>query len=135
MRLQTCHRHPTAGRFMRTCSGCTQELFDIEQANRAKATAPKALAVIGTPADARIIDAVWIRDALVITTEQTGNFRYCVDAFRLPTTAECDPEQVDPRTPGEWILMDQHGADALDEVPGMVAAASVYLRELLARAA
>lgn len=37
MNLQTCRRHPNAGRFMATCSGCAQELHDIEQANRARA--------------------------------------------------------------------------------------------------
>ena len=37
MRLQTCKRHPNATPFMATCSGCAQELHDIEQANRARA--------------------------------------------------------------------------------------------------
>lgn len=37
--FQTCRRHPEAGRFLATCSGCSQELYDIEQANRAKAEA------------------------------------------------------------------------------------------------
>src|SRR4051812_30494821 len=39
MQLQTCRRHPSAGHFLATCSGCAQELYDIEQANRAKAEA------------------------------------------------------------------------------------------------
>lgn len=136
MRLQTCRRHPNAGRFLAECSGCKQDLFDIAEGNRARAAAPRALAVIGTPADVRIIDAVWVRGALVVTTEQAAtNFAYAVDVFRRPTAAECDPEQVDPRTPGEWVLVDQYGADAVDEVPGMVATASAYLRELAARTA
>lgn len=42
MIMQTCKRHPAAGRFMRTCSGCTQELYDIEQRNRATAEAIRA---------------------------------------------------------------------------------------------
>jgi uncharacterized membrane protein YidH (DUF202 family) len=37
--LQTCRRHPKAGPFMATCSGCAQELYDIEQRNRAAAEA------------------------------------------------------------------------------------------------
>ena len=41
MRLQTCRRHPNAGRFMATCPGCAQELYDIEQANRALAEAER----------------------------------------------------------------------------------------------
>lgn len=32
--LQTCRRHPAAGRFMATCSGCAQELHDIQERNR-----------------------------------------------------------------------------------------------------
>lgn len=39
MKLQTCRRHPSAGRFLATCSGCAQELYDIEAANRAQAAA------------------------------------------------------------------------------------------------
>jgi hypothetical protein len=39
MRFQTCRRHPNAAPFMATCSGCAQELHDIEQANRARAEA------------------------------------------------------------------------------------------------
>lgn len=39
MHFQTCRRHPRAGRFLATCSGCAQELYDIEQANRARAEA------------------------------------------------------------------------------------------------
>lgn len=45
MRLQTCRRHPNAGRFMATCPGCAQELYDIEQANRARAEAERVAAV------------------------------------------------------------------------------------------
>lgn len=45
MRLQTCRRHPNAGRFLATCSGCAQELYDIEQANRARAEADRAAKV------------------------------------------------------------------------------------------
>lgn len=36
---QTCRRHPSAASFLATCSGCAQELYDIEQANRARAEA------------------------------------------------------------------------------------------------
>ncbi|MEU1445496.1 hypothetical protein [Streptomyces mirabilis] len=56
MRLQTCRRHPSAGRFLVTCSGCTQELYDIEQANRARAEAERA---------AKVRAALGLRDAKV----------------------------------------------------------------------
>ncbi|MFF3511544.1 hypothetical protein [Streptomyces sp. NPDC002573] len=52
MQLQTCRRHPSAGRFMATCSGCAQELYDIEQANRARAEADlsaKVRTALGLP--------------------------------------------------------------------------------------
>ena len=45
MRLQTCKRHPKAAPFMATCSGCAQELYDIEQANRARAEANRVATV------------------------------------------------------------------------------------------
>ncbi|MFF7947009.1 hypothetical protein [Streptomyces griseorubiginosus] len=45
MRFQTCRRHPNAAPFMATCSGCAQELHDIEQANRARAEANRVAKV------------------------------------------------------------------------------------------
>ena len=45
MRLQICRRHPSAGRFLAACSGCAQELYDIEQANRARAEAERVAKV------------------------------------------------------------------------------------------
>lgn len=132
MRFQTCRRHPSAGRFLATCSGCAQELYDIAERNRALAAAPKALAVIGAPTDAEVLDAAWVRGALVVATRQPSSiaFEFAVDSFRLPTVDECDPDQDEPRTPGEWILVDQYGGHGTDEVPGMVADAIAYLREL-----
>jgi hypothetical protein len=130
MRLQTCRRHPNAGPFLATCSGCTQELYDIEQANRARAAAPTALAIIGS-AGAEILDATWVRGALVVVSHQPdAYFPYCVDSFRLPTPDETDPDQVDPRALDEWVLVYQYGDHSADAVPGMAADATAYLREL-----
>lgn len=127
---QTCRRHPNAGRFLAECSGCKQELHDIAERNRALAAAPKALALIGTP-DAEILNATWVRGALVVATHQPdAYFPYCVDAFRLPTADETDPDQDEPRAPGEWILVDQCGDHSQDAVPRMVADATAYLRQL-----
>ena len=139
MRFQTCTRHPNAGPFLATCSGCTQELYDIEQANRARAEVTEllkkgmnSLATIGAPTDAVILDATWVRGALVVATRQPSSiaFEYAVDSFRLPTADETDPDQDEPRTPGEWILADQYGSHSTDEIPGMVTDATAYLREL-----
>lgn len=128
---QTCKRHPNAGRFLAECSGCKQELYDIAERNRAIATAPKALAGIGAPTNAEIIDATWVREALIVTTRQPSSaFEFAVDAFRLPTPDETDPDQTEPRTPGEWILIDQYGDHSADAVSGMVAEASAYVRQI-----
>lgn len=132
MRLQTCRRHPNAGRFLATCPGCAQELYDIAERNRALNAATKAIATIGAPADAEILDAAWVRGALVVTTRQPSSlaFEFAVDSFRLPTPDEIDPDQDEPRTPGEWVLVDQYGGHGADEVPGMVAEATAYLHTL-----
>ena len=132
MRFQTCRRHPSAGRFLATCSGCTRELYEIEQRNRAHAAASKAIAIIGAPADAEILDAAWVRGALVVTYRQPTSiaFEFAVDSFRLPTPDELDVDQDEPRAAGEWILVDQYGGHGRDEVPGMVADATTYLHSL-----
>lgn len=129
---QTCKRHPNAGRFFAECSGCKQELHDIAERNRAIVTAPKALAVIGAPADVEIIDAVWVRGALIVATRQPSSiaFEFAVDVFRLPTPDEVELDQDEPRTPGEWILIDQYGDHGVDAVPGMVADATTYVRQI-----
>lgn len=129
MRFQTCRRHPKAGRFLATCSGCAQELYDTEQRNLAIAAARKAITSIGAPADAEILDAVWVRGALVVATRQPSShaFAFAVDSFRLPTPDETDPDQDEPRTPGAWILADQYGSHSADDVPGMVVDATAYL--------
>ena len=130
MRLQTCRRHPNAGRFLAECSGCKQELHDLQERNRALAAAPKALAIIGTP-DAQILDATWVRGALVVASHQPdAHIPYGVDAFRLPTSDETDPEQEDPRAPDEWVLVYQHGDWMPDSVPEIVEDATAYLRGL-----
>jgi hypothetical protein len=129
---QTCRRHPNAGRFLAECSGCKQELHDMQERNRAIAAASKAIAGINAPADAEILDAAWVRGALVVATRQRSSiaFEYAVDAFRLPTPDELDPDQDEPRASGEWVLVDQYGDHTADAVPGMVASATEYLREM-----
>jgi hypothetical protein len=133
MRLQTCRRHPSAGPFMAECSGCKRELFDLQARNEAEAKryqdARAALAVIGTDPAARIVSVTQVGTALVIATEQSGYFEFCVDTFRPPTVAETDPELTDwaRRDPGEWVLMDQDGRHGADEVDDMVSNAIEYL--------
>lgn len=50
--LQTCRRHPTAGRFMRTCPGCAQDLHDVQYGapKPDPRTAARARAALGLPA-------------------------------------------------------------------------------------
>lgn len=132
MPLQTCRRHPSAGRFMATCSGCARELYNMEQRNRALAAAEQALTTLGTLTGTKVIDAAWVRGALVVTSHQPNSqaFEYAIDSFRLPTPDETDTDQDEPRAPGEWILVDQYGGHSADEVPGMVADATAYLHTL-----
>ncbi|MER5694925.1 hypothetical protein ACWDBO_31445 [Streptomyces mirabilis] len=136
MQFQTCRRHPKAGRFLATCSGCAQELHDLQYGKPApdptREAARAALTSIGTPAAAFILSATRIGDALIVATDQppAANFAYAVDVFRLPTAAETDPEQVDPCAPGEWILIDQHGSHGRADVDRMIADATAYLVEI-----
>lgn len=136
MIFQTCRRHPKAGRFLAECSGCKQELHDLQygkaKPDPVRAAARAALASIGTPAGVHILSATRIGDALVVATDQppAANFAYAVDVFRLPTAAETDPEQVDPCAPGEWILVDQHGSHGRADVDRMIADAVKYLAEI-----
>ncbi|MFK0140703.1 hypothetical protein [Streptomyces murinus] len=129
---QTCKRHPNAGPFLAECSGCKQELHDMVERNRALTVAPTALASIGAPADAELIDATWVRGALVVAYRQPSStaFEFAVDAYRAPTRDELDPDQDEPRAPGKWVLVDQYGDHSADMVPGMVEDATAYLREL-----
>ncbi|MFJ4637548.1 hypothetical protein ACIP69_18230 [Streptomyces hygroscopicus] len=95
-----------------------------------KQNARAALATIGTSPSVRILSVTQIDTALIVATEQPDRyFRYAVDTFRLPRAAETDPNQVDPREPGEWILVDQHG-DHTDQVARMLADAAAYLAEI-----
>jgi hypothetical protein len=135
MHFQTCSRHPQAGRFLAECYGCKRDLFDLQARNEANAVQEKAartaLAAIDTDSAAVILSVTHIGTALVVAAEQpSGNFRYTVDTFRLPTGAETDPELVDPRTPGGWVLIDQYGDHGPDDVPRMVQDAVAYLAAL-----
>jgi hypothetical protein len=97
MRLQTCRRHPSAGRFVATCSGCAQELFDLEQANRARAEAElgarvrAALGLPGYPAaegdgeTARRV-SMWSQDELNAVYERVGG---TVTARTVKRTGSC----------------------------------------------
>ncbi|MFF9287569.1 hypothetical protein [Streptomyces griseosporeus] len=138
--FQTCRRHPNAGPFLATCSGCAQELHDLQYGKPApdptREAARKALATIGTTVNvtngAYILSVRRVGDALIVATDQPASwaFPYAVDVFRLPTAEETDPEQTDPRTPGEWILIDQYGGHSRSEVAEMVASAEAYLVQL-----
>lgn len=138
---QTCRHHPEAGPFLLECYGCKRDLFDIQARNEAEAARAKtvneqaarqALATINTDPTARILSVTQVGTGLVVVTEQPNSLvaRFAVDVFRLPTADETDPEQVDPRTPGQWILIDQYGDHARSDVHGMIQDALGYLGEL-----
>lgn len=130
--MQTCHRHPEAGRFIRTCHGCTRELFNLEQANRVHTDATRALALIGMTVGPHltILAAHRTTTTLTVITRHEGvYFEYGVDVFRLPTPAETDPDLTDwaRRTPGQWILDWQAGDHHPDAVGQMLTDAHQHL--------
>lgn len=98
MRLQTCRRHPSAGPFMRTCSGCAQELFDVETANR-----KAAAAMVG------IVRRVVVGPYTVTTRrlDIPGGFAYGTSVHRLATE---DDALAFEMTEGAPLLVDEIGA-------------------------
>ncbi|MFF7022997.1 hypothetical protein ACFY97_18590 [Streptomyces klenkii] len=137
MFFQTCHRHPSAGRFRAACPGCKQELFDLQAANEARAAAEKtareALILSGTPADFRILSVITTDTTLIVATEQPdGPHPYAVDSFRLATIEETDPELIDylRRQPGEWVLVESAGSYGPEFIDRMIGEAKDYLIEL-----
>ncbi|MCX4993434.1 hypothetical protein [Streptomyces sp. NBC_00568] len=123
---------PFVGPFLRECYGCKRDLFDLQARNEAEAARlAAALATIGIGQSARIVSTVQLGTTLIVNAEQPdAYFRYTVDVFRLPTLDEIDPEQADPRTPGEWILIDPLGDHAPEAVDRMIRDAIGRLDEL-----
>lgn len=62
---------------------------------------------------------------LIITSEDTDPRRalYAIDVFRPATPAETNPDLVDPRPAGSWVLVDQWEADEVAEHEEQMAAA------------
>lgn len=89
--------------------------------------ARRALAVIRTPQDARILDVVRVGTVVIVATYQDGDrYPHCVDSFRLLTPAEKDPEDWAPYQPNDWTLIDQYWGDAKDELPRMLNQAAAF---------
>lgn len=51
-----------------------------------------------------------------------------VDAYRLPTSDETDPDQTDPRNPADLVLVDGLGGDDPAQVPAMLRDVLGYLQ-------
>jgi hypothetical protein len=114
MKLQTCRRHPRAGRFLATCSGCTQEIHDMQTRNQTMALATRVLATLPGYTTTQITDATRTPTGhLIISTEDTDPRRalYAIDVFRPATNTETNPDQIDPRPVGSWVLVDQWETD------------------------
>lgn len=130
MEYQTCRRHPDR-RFLRTCGGCERELFVLRQRNEDLAAAREALAAIGTVPDAEVLDVAQtyrydtdLTFVLVATERTTGDFRFCVDVFRLATAKETDLDLGEDALPvGSWVLVDQWGGHDAAEHAGQWAQA------------
>jgi hypothetical protein len=126
VKLQTCRRHPRTGRFLATCSGCTQELHDMQTRNQTMALATRVLATLPGYSTTEITDAKRTRTGhLIIASEDTDPRRalYAIDVFRPATNAETNPDQTDPRQPGSWVLVDQWETDDETEHAAQTAAA------------
>lgn len=131
--MQTCRRHPEAGRFMATCPGCSQEQYDIEARNRAEAQARAALRDLEMTGVEEILEVQATATTLIVASRAPKEyFEFGVDVFRMPTPEECDPElpDWDRRTPGKWVLEMQSGDHVEDAVPKMIADARKYLAEI-----
>lgn len=128
--MQTCRRHPNAGRFITTCPGCAQELHDTEARNRAQTAARTALASIGTP-HAEILTVHATPTTLIVATRQPDSLtcEFAVDVFRLPTPAESDPDLGEDFrfTAGQWHLDWQAGDHTADALPHLVTEARQHL--------
>ncbi|MFE4671082.1 hypothetical protein [Streptomyces sp. NPDC056723] len=89
--------------------------------------ARRALALIGTSEDARILRVVLSGSILTVASEQLDeHLPYCIDSFRLPNEDETHPEQPDPRGLTDWVLVDQDGDFDAHTVDAMVAKSRTY---------
>ncbi|MFE1321641.1 hypothetical protein [Kitasatospora phosalacinea] len=92
--LQTCRRHPTAGRFLATCSGCAQELYDIQARNEALAAARHIHAHSISAHTETVTSARITGYRLIITTAPLDTHdTYALDIYRRAT----DDERAYPR--------------------------------------
>ena len=113
--LQTCRRHPEAGRFMRTCSGCARALFDTITANEAAAMAPAPTVDRRTrhAVDAALATSPARRAAIIAHAE-----RYLAQTDRLTLPAGCsEPIANDLRNRLDAYRM--HGGAALIRYLGL----------------
>ncbi|MFE2407036.1 hypothetical protein ACFXDE_01695 [Kitasatospora sp. NPDC059408] len=105
MRTQTCRRHPSAGRFMAVCSGCTQELYDIQARNQEMTDAREVLAsTTFTVYDARTTST---GGCTYLTVASRSNDVFRVDVLRRPTYAETRIDLPNPVPWDSWIPVEQ----------------------------
>lgn len=97
--------------------------------------ARRALAFIGVPDDAAILDVVRTGALITVITRHPERYwEFGVDVLRLATPDETDPELASwaRLESGAWVLVAQAGADTLDEARR---AAAEETAEALAREA
>ncbi|CUW31749.1 hypothetical protein [Streptomyces reticuli] len=94
--------------------------------------ARRALDVIGSPSDARILGIQRAGTVLIVATEEPAGrwSRFAVDTFRFPTADDTDPDFEEGQAPKRWIPLAGWGGDGVDEVPGMLAKATAYAAEV-----
>ncbi|MFF8589974.1 hypothetical protein ACF061_00800 [Streptomyces sp. NPDC015220] len=97
-----------------------------------EAIARRALTDIGVPVDARILDVQRVGTVFIVATAEPNNrwSPYTVETFRTSTADDIDPRDEDDAAAKRWIPLAGWNGDGADEVPGMLAQAVAYAREV-----
>jgi hypothetical protein len=78
----------------------------------------------------RIDRVIRLNDVRIfVYDDPTAHHRAAIDAYRLPTADETDPDQTDPRDPADLVLVDALGGDDPADVPAMLRDVIGYLQD------
>lgn len=142
MNLQTCRRHP-GPRFLRTCPGCAQELYDIEAANRRQGAARTLAQQIPAgflPGPIQTVIPAGAGAVIVCPTPGGDWGEFEVMAIRPRTEVEIS--QDIPEWPADELdqiprvaFVTSGSVRSTSEIDGAVAYATAHLAEVLTRLA
>ncbi|MFJ8345053.1 hypothetical protein ACIQ9J_01490 [Streptomyces sp. NPDC094153] len=94
--------------------------------------ARRALTATGIPTDARILNVQRAGSMFIVATAEPDNrwAPYSVDVFRIPTADNTDPDYDESTAPKVWTALAGWGGADMDEMPGMLAKATTYARDI-----